>query len=145
MLKLGASQHEVDEMYNKLDAAIKKLISTDYANTTLLYEATQDAKRYSNSNSNSYTPATWAAFSKAKDEADVLMDSMFEAGKPTAINKPSANKEIKEKAANLRSAMEALDPRIGKSSLAQAELVHDGTRLPIYRSTRVSWHLTRIR
>ena len=124
LLNLDASQPEVDEMYDKLDAAIKKLISTDYANTTLLYEATQDAKRYSISSS--YTPATWAAFSKAKDEADVLMDSMFEAGEPTNANKPSANKEIKEKAANLRSAMEALDPRIGKSSLAQAELVHDG-------------------
>ena len=124
LLSLGASQSEVDEMYNKLDAAIKKLISTDYANTTLLYEATQDAKRYSISSS--YTPATWAAFSEAKDEADVLMDRMFEAGEPTNVNKPSANKEIKEKAANLRSAMEALDPRIGKNSLAQAELVHDG-------------------
>lgn len=124
LLNLDASQDKVDEMYDKLDAAIKKLISTDYANTTLLYEATQDAKRYSNSNS--YTPATWAVFSKAKDEADVLMDRMFEAGKPTDANNPSANDEIQEKAANLRSAMAALDPRIGKNSLAQAELVHDG-------------------
>ena len=124
LLNLGASQSEVDEMYNKLNAAIKKLISTDYANTTLLYEATQDAKRYSISSS--YTPATWAAFSEAKDEADVLMDSMFEAGKPTDANKPSANEEIQEKAEKLRSAMAALDPRIGKNSLAQAELVHDG-------------------
>ena len=128
--KENATADEIEKAIKKLQdsadeikAAIANLIPETCANTTLLYEATQDAKRYVSSN---YTPTTWAAFSKAKDEADVLMDSMFEAGEPTNANKPSANKEIKEKAANLRSAMEALDPRIGKSSLAQAELVHDG-------------------
>ena len=118
-----ASEPDIEKTAERLETAIRNLIHADRANTTLLYEATQAAKRYVSSN---YTPTTWAAFSKAKDEADVLMDSMFEAGEPTIANKPSANKEIKEKAANLRSAMEALDPRIGKSSLAQAELVHDG-------------------
>ena len=118
-----ASSDVVKKAADALSSTLSNLISAKYANTTLLYEATQDAKRYVSSN---YTPTTWAAFSKAKDEADVLMDSMFEAGEPTNVNKPSANKEIQEKAANLRSAMEALDPRIGKSSLAQAELVHDG-------------------
>ena len=118
-----ASEPDIEKTAERLETAIRNLIHADRANTTLLYEATQDAKRYVSSN---YTPTTWAAFSKAKDEADVLMDSMFEAGEPTNANKPSANKEIQEKAASLRSAMEALDPRIGKSSLAQAELVHDG-------------------
>ena len=118
-----ASSDVVKKAADALSSTLSNLISAKYANTTLLYEATQDAKRYVSSN---YTPTTWAAFSKAKDEADVLMDSMFEAGEPTNVNKPSANKEIQEKAANLRSAMAALDPRIGKNSLAQAELVHDG-------------------
>ena len=118
-----ASEPDIEKTAERLETAIRNLIHADRANTTLLYEATQAAKRYVSSN---YTPTTWAAFSKAKDEADVLMDSMFEAGEPTNANKPSANKEIQEKAASLRSAMEALDPRIGKSSLAQAELVHDG-------------------
>ena len=128
--KENATADEIEKAIKKLQdsadeikAAIANLIPDTCANTTLLYEATQDAKRYVSSN---YTPTTWAAFSKAKDEADVLMDSMFEAGEPTVANNPSANKEIQEKAASLRSAMEALDPRIGKSSLAQAELVHDG-------------------
>ena len=119
-----SNQDKIDEARKDLTSAISNLIKKEHANTTLLYEATQDAKRYSNSNS--YTPATWAAFSEAKDEADALMDSMFQGGKPTDANKPSANNEIKKKAEKLRSAMEALDPRIGKNSLAQAELVHDG-------------------
>ena len=119
-----SNQDKIDEARKDLTSAISNLIKKEHANTTLLYEATQDAKRYSNSNS--YTPATWAAFSEAKDEADALMDSMFQGGKPTDANKPSANNEIKKKAEKLRSAMAALDPRIGKNSLAQAELVHDG-------------------
>ncbi len=119
-----SNQDKIDEARKDLTSAISNLIKKEHANTTLLYEATQDAKRYSNSNS--YTPATWAAFSEAKDEADALMDSMFQGGKPTDANKPSANSEIKKKAEKLRSAMAALDPRIGKNSLAQAELVHDG-------------------
>ena len=118
-----ASEPDIEKTAERLETAIRNLIHADRANTTLLYEATQDAKRYVSSN---YTPTTWAAFSKAKDEADVLMDRMFEAGKPTDANKPSANEEIQKKAAKLRSAMAALDPRIGKNSLAQAELVHDG-------------------
>ena len=129
--KVNATEDEItrainglNESADEIQAAIANLIPDTYANTTLLYEATQAAKGYTNSSN--YTPTTWAAFSKAKDEADVLMDSMFKDGEPTGANKSTANTEIQEKAKKLRSTMTALDPRIGQSALARAELVHDG-------------------
>ena len=116
-----SNQDKIDEARKDLTSAISNLIKKEHANTTLLYEATQDAKRYSNSNS--YTPATWAAFSEAKDEADALMDSMFQGGKPTDANKPSANNEIKKKAEKLRSAMAALDPDAAPAAFYGANLL----------------------
>lgn len=107
-----ASEDAVKAATDNLAAAIAKLIPADRANTTVLYEALR-SKYYESS----YTAKSWAIYKPVLDKAEALMATMFDAeGNPTDDNKAAAQESIETMAAELETAREALDPRIGSGN-----------------------------
>lgn len=107
-----AVQDEIDAAVADLTAAIANLIPADRANTTVLYEALR-SKYYESS----YTAKSWAIYKPVLDKAEALMATMFDAeGNPTDDNKAAAQESIETMAAELETAREALDPRIGSGN-----------------------------
>ena len=110
-LKTASSIEQIEKAKQDLTAAIAKLIPTSQANTTLLYEELQNAP--SNSD-DTYTAKSWAAYQAARDKAEALMATMFDAeGNPTDDNKAAAQESIEAMAAELKAAREALNPKAG--------------------------------
>ncbi len=107
-----ASEDAVKAATDNLTTAIANLIPADRANTTVLYEAVR-SKYYESS----YTAKSWAIYKPVLDKAEALMATMFDAeGNPTDDNKAAANESIETMAAELETAREALDPRIGSGN-----------------------------
>ena len=107
-----AVQDEIDAAVADLTTAIANLIPADRANTTVLYEALR-SKYYESS----YTAKSWAIYKPARDKAEALMTTMFNAeGNPIDDNKAAAQESIETMAAELETAREALDPRIGSGN-----------------------------
>ena len=107
-----ASEDAVKAATDNLAAAIANLIPADRANTTVLYEALR-SKYYESS----YTAKSWAIYKPVLDKAEALMATMFDAeGNPTDDNKAAAQESIETMAAELETAREALDPRIGSGN-----------------------------
>lgn len=107
-----ASEDAVKAATDNLTAAIANLIPADRANTTVLYEALR-SKYYESS----YTAKSWAIYKPVLDKAEALMATMFDAeGNPTDDNKAAAQESIETMAAELETAREALDPRIGSGN-----------------------------
>ena len=106
-LNKAVSQERIDAAVTDLTAAITKLIPADRANTTLLYEELQNAPSAEN-----YTVKSWAAYKTARDKAEALMATMFDAeGSPTDANKAAAQESIEKLAAELTAARKALDEK----------------------------------
>ena len=107
-----AVQDEIDAAVADLTTAIANLIPADRANTTLLYEALR-SKYYESS----YTAKSWAIYKPARDKAEALMATMFDAeGNPTDDNKAAAQESIETMTAELETARKALDPRISSDN-----------------------------
>lgn len=106
-LNKAVSQERIDAAVTDLTAAITKLIPADRANTTLLYEELQNAPSAEN-----YTVKSWAAYKTARDKAEALMATMFDAeGSPTDANKAAAQESIEKLATELTAARKALDEK----------------------------------
>ena len=119
-----ASDGAVKAATENLTAAIAKLIPVDRANTTLLYEELQNAP-----SAEDYTVKSWAAYQPARDKAEALMATMFDAeGNPTDDNKAAANKSIETMAAELERARKALDEKGGTAGKTIAKLEIEAIR-----------------
>ena len=117
-LNKAVSQERIDAAVTDLTAAITKLIPADRANTTLLYEELQNAPSAEN-----YTVKSWAAYKTARDKAEALMATMFDAeGSPTDANKAAAQESIEKLAAELTAARKALDEKASDGSKTIASL-----------------------
>ena len=122
-LQKAKTQKEIDDALAVLTAAISKLIPSTRANTTLLYE-----ELLNEPNKSDYTPKSWSAYIKLRDQAEAMMTSMFdENGKPTGANTSAGGKQeaLETLAAELTAAREALDKRaslISTDALKRAEL-----------------------
>ena len=104
----AVTQDEIDTACADLKTAIDKLIPKTRANTTLLYEAMQHTV-----DKDRYTPMSYAAFTKAYDEASALMASMFDSdGNPTEANKPDKQQTLEALAEKLEAAWKDLDERV---------------------------------
>ena len=121
VLETATTTDQIDTAVAELRTAIQKLIPTELANTTLLYEAVQAATI---TDKDSYTPKTWAAYSSAKTEAEALLATMFKDGQPTEANKASAQPDVEAAAERLRNAQAALDERKGEYGKSKAEFYH---------------------
>ena len=118
-----ASEDAVKEATDNLSNAVANLIKAENNNTTLLYE-----ELLNEPNKADYTPKSWSAYIKLRDQAEAMMTSMFdENGKPTDANTSAGGKqkELETLAAELTTAREALDKRaslISTDALKRAEL-----------------------
>ena len=125
-LNKAVSQERIDAAVADLTAAIANLIPADRANTTALYEELQNAP--SNSE-DTYTAKSWAVYQAARDKAEALMATMFDAeGNPTDDNKAAANKSIETMAAELETARKALDEKGGTAGKTIAKLEIEAIR-----------------
>ena len=116
----SVGQSAVDTAVADLTAAIANLIPADRANTTALYEELQNAP--SNSE-DTYTAKSWAVYQAARDKAEALMATMFDAeGSPTDANKAAAQESIEKLAAELTAARKALDEKASDGSKTIASL-----------------------
>lgn len=123
VLNNPVNQNAINAAVKDLEAAISKLISKkDYANTTLLYEAMQHTV-----DKDRYTPMSYAAYTKAYDEASVLMAQMFDSdGNPTEANKPDKQQTLEALAEKLEAAWKNLDERVsynGKDGETRVKLM----------------------
>ena len=122
--KPGVTKDEIDAAVAELTAAIANLIPADRANTTALYEELQNAPSAEN-----YTAKSWATYQTARDKAEALMATMFDAeGNPTDDNKAAANKSIETMAAELETARKALDEKGGTAGKTIAKLEIEAIR-----------------
>ena len=118
-----ASEDAVKEATDNLSNAVANLIKAENNNTTLLYE-----ELLNEPNKADYTPKSWSAYIKLRDQAEAMMTSMFdENGKPTDANTSAGGKqkELETLAAELTTAREALDKRaslISTDASKRAEL-----------------------
>ena len=118
VLETAATEEQITTATAALQAAIANLIPADRANTTLLYEELQNAPSAEN-----YTVKSWAAYKTARDKAEALMATMFDAdGNPTDNNKAAANESIETLAAELTAARKALDEKASDGSKTIASL-----------------------
>lgn len=123
VLNNPVNQNAINAAVKDLEAAISKLISKkDYANTTLLYEAMQHTV-----DKDRYTPMSYAAYTKAYDEASALMAQMFDSdGNPTEANKPDKQQTLEALAEKLEAAWKNLDERVsynGKDGETRVKLM----------------------
>ena len=125
-LKTASSTAQIEKARQDLAAAIAKLIPADRANTTALYEELQNAP--SNSE-DTYTAKSWAVYQAARDKAEALMATMFDAeGNPTDDNKAAAQESIEAMAAELKAAREKLDAKAYDVSVTIATLEIEAIR-----------------
>ena len=118
VLETAATEEQITTATAALQAAIANLIPADRANTTLLYEELQNAPSAEN-----YTVKSWAAYKTARDKAEALMATMFDAeGNPTDDNKATANESIEKLAAELTAARKALDEKASDGNKTIASL-----------------------
>lgn len=118
-LNKAVSQERIDAAVTDLTAAIANLIPAGRANTTALYEALQKTE----AEQDAYTAKSWAAYQTARDKAEALMATMFDAdGNPTDDNKAAANESIEKLAAELTAARKALDEKASDGSKTIASL-----------------------
>ena len=121
VLETATTTDQIDTAAAELRTAIQKLIPTELANTTLLYEAVQAATI---TDKDSYTPKTWAAYSSLRSEAEAMMASMFDKdGNPTEANSSDKQQALEDLAARLAAARKALDERVGAVGKEQASFV----------------------
>ena len=114
----STNQERIDSATEKLSIAIANLIPADRANTTVLYEELQKSLTMED-----YTAKTWAAYQTARDKAEALMATMFDAeGNPTDANKAAAQESIEKLAAELTAARKALDEKASDGSKTIASL-----------------------
>ena len=123
VLNNPVNQNAINAAVKDLEAAISKLISKkDYANTTLLYETMQHTV-----DKDRYTPMSYAAYTKAYDEASALMAQMFDSdGNPTEANKPDKQQTLEALAEKLEAAWKNLDERVsynGKDGETRVKLM----------------------
>ena len=124
ILAESLNQSVIDTATADLTAAIANLIPAERANTTLLYEELQKSFDAEN-----YTAKTWAAYQAARDKAEALMATMFDAeGNPADANKAAAQESIETLAAELETARKALDAKSGTSSQTTAKLQIEAIR-----------------
>lgn len=117
-LETATQEEHITNAVADLTAAIAKLIPADRANTTLLYEELQNAPSAEN-----YTVKSWAAYKTARDKAEALMATMFDAdGNPTDDNKAAAQESIETMAAELETSRKALDKKASDGSKTIASL-----------------------
>ena len=132
----AVTQAEIDTACADLKTAIDKLIPKTRANTTLLYEAMQHTV-----DKDRYTPMSYAAFTKAYDEASALMASMFDSdGNPTEANKPDKQQTLEALAEKLEAAWKDLDERVsynGTDGEKQATLTVSAIRYLLDKATDV--------
>ena len=121
----SAAQSQVDEaaatLKSGLQAFLDNLIPADRANTTALYEALQSTP---SSNDGAYTAKSWAAYKTARDKAEALMATMFDAeGNPNLTNNTKdKNTDIQTMADQLEAARKALDAKAGSTAGAKLQL-----------------------
>ena len=116
------SEDAVKAATDNLTAAIANLIPVSQANTTALYEALQSTPA---SNEGTYTTKSWTAYKTARDKAEALMATMFDAeGNPNLTNnKATANESIQTMAAELKSAREALDANASSDAKTDVQYI----------------------
>lgn len=119
----STSQERIDSAYRALTMAYQNLIPISKVNPTLLYEELLNTP-----SKDDYTPKSWSAYIKLRDQAEAMMTSMFdENGKPTDDNTSAGGKQeaLETLAAELTTAREALDKRaslISTDASKRAEL-----------------------
>lgn len=134
----GVTQTQVDAAAALLDSAIANLIPTSEINATELYEAVNKTIRYTEDTA---TPASWAAYEKAKEKGEALLGKLYQDGKATLENKSTVeneegkqveskmSKDVKAATTALTSAIDGLDARISStgadSDLPDAEYRYD--------------------
>ena len=118
----ASTQDEVDDALALLSAAIAKLIPSDQANTTLLYEAIKACENLSNDGY--YTQASWTNFETAREEAVTLMAKMFDENGNALPedNKPESNEAINAAAAKLMQAYDDLFPATLNNKLSTLKM-----------------------
>ena len=108
VLETATQEEQITTAVADLTTAIADLIPAERANTTALYEALQKTE----AEQDAYTAKSWAAYQTARDKAEALMATMFDAdGNPTDDNKAAANESIEKLAAELTAARKALDEK----------------------------------
>ena len=121
---IDAAVKELRDNKTAIDAAIANLIPADRANTTVLYEALQNAP-----SAEDYTVKSWAIYKPVRDKAEALMATMFNAeGNPTDDNKAAANESIETMAAELKTAREKLDAKAYDVGVTIAKLQIEAIR-----------------
>lgn len=123
---IAAAVKQLDQTDSSSDIslAIANLIPADRANTTVLYEELQN-----DPSAEDYTAKSWTAYKTARDKAEALMATMFDAeGNPTDDNKAAANKSIETMAAELETARKALDEKGGTTGQTIAKLEIEAIR-----------------
>ena len=124
VLKTATQEEQITTAVADLTTAIANLIPTDRANTTALYEELQNAPSAEN-----FTTKSWAAYQPARDKAEALMATMFDAeGNPTVDNKAAAQESIETLAAELKAAREKLDAKAYDVSVTIAKLQIEAIR-----------------
>ena len=119
VLKRATTEDEIDAAVADLTAAIAKLIPAGRANTTLLYEELQNAPSAEN-----YTAKSWATYQTARDKAEALMATMFDAeGNPTDANKAAAQESIEKLAAELETSRKALDENASSDAKTDVQYI----------------------
>ena len=123
-LNTALTQESIDAAVADLTAAIANLIPADRANTTVLYEELQN-----DPSAEDYTAKSWTAYKTARDKAEALMATMFDAeGNPTDDNKAAAQESIETLAAELETARKALDEKGGTTGQTIAKLEIEAIR-----------------
>ena len=123
VLTSPGSNQALKDMCTELSAALSNLIPAKCVNTTLLYEELLNEPDKAD-----YTPKSWSAYIKLRDQAEAMMSDMFdEEGKPTDANTSAGGKqkELETLAAELTQARKALDKRaslISTTGVKRAEL-----------------------
>ena len=118
------TEDQVKAATEDLTAAIANLIPADRANTTALYEELQN-----NLSAESFTTKSWPPYKAARDKAEALMTTMFDAeGNPTDANKAAAQESIEAMAAELKAARKALARRMDPDAKTQVDLMLEAIR-----------------
>ena len=118
------TEDQVKAATEDLTAAIANLIPADRANTTALYEELQN-----NLSAESFTTKSWLPYKAARDKAEALMTTMFDAeGNPTDANKAAAQESIEAMAAELKAARKALARRMDPDAKTQVDLMLEAIR-----------------
>lgn len=123
------SQDSVDVVAEALESAIDNLIPIANINTTALYEGINEQIPKLPSGYNEYTPTSLEAYNSAKEDAQVLLDSLYDSeGNPTEKNKSldtELEAEIEDKINALKASRESLDPLLLDDETKDAKLKYE--------------------